>query len=486
MMQYRLVNSAWQYNKIGIVWGERQPPPSPEQIYKKGREILQKTIDSNSLKYNKDLIEKMENKLNDLNNFDMKIKRPDAQTEMTLLEYLAKRAQNAVTKTLAIIPSSSQEEGIAYLKAAEKYFNSQLGGEKKFDDLVKKLNKYLETADPEEDLTNDGFYQEILHVLESLNKTLYGNNSYHDATQILEIIQTETVFWKNKSLFRGQKKERDTILYHLEILKALLTGNIQQAAGDISEAYVEAVLEGLEYKVEEEKYKIIQSIQTGDSSSSKLMEKKLAKKYAYMAKEETKTFSGYRAYFKKPTKDKVDVELTTSENEPENKLQGLSVKNYSNPLRIGIFKGNLLTILGQDKYIPYTYYFLNSYTYNIDKKEKKPLAPSNLYKLMKEISAVHGLIGGLIAKNDKGFLITPTARYLLVNDSSKEQGWKVYSTKVLCELMIEHIDYYTTFSKEFNYPCIVKRYHKVISDEKHRFTNVQIELILQRLIQSKT
>ena len=50
MMQYRLVNSAWQYNKIGIVWGERQPPPSPEQIYKKGREILQKTIDSNLIK----------------------------------------------------------------------------------------------------------------------------------------------------------------------------------------------------------------------------------------------------------------------------------------------------------------------------------------------------------------------------------------------------------------------------------------------------
>ena len=494
MSLYRLVNSRKQYEKYGIERNKYSPPPPPTEIYKQGREVLKQEI-NNLHSFEKEIVA-LQNQLNNLENFsNIKISSDD-NTQIALLDFLAKKVNTKITQTLSVVST----KGIS-IEDAKNIVNSRIenkkrvaSGRSRFNDIIDRINNILGDLDLS-NLTKEMFEemdtltQKIVEILKKLKEDF----GLDDGQNILTYLNTETDFWQKTGsgyTLKYDLKNRAAIIKHLEILKVLMDNNPSKIAGEIGELYAEKALAGLSYNIDKsvlESVKILSSKQVGTDASAKLMNKQLAKQYAYLATKEALTSDGYQARFSGYSQDKIDVELVLQEGQVQT-TRGLSVKNYTDPTKITILQGNLLSILGQTKYVPYTYHFINSYTYNED-TETRPQESSLLYRLMKEISSAHALIGGLTAQLKSGTIIsTPKADYLVVNDSSKQKGWKVYSTKAILDKILnkkENVNKYFEFSREFNYYRIIKQ-RKVVSNEKHRFVNMRIELRLKELSKTLT
>lgn len=176
------------------------------------------------------------------------------------------------------------------------------------------------------------------------------------------------------------------------------------------------------------------------------------------------------------TDDKVDfvVEFNTEEISPVT----FSMKNYINPSKVTLLKGNASTILAM-----YPIFF-NHY---IGLLKANPPCQEDCLGLMygaaKETIGIHALIGGVSALNDKNNIITtPSAQYLVINDNTKMKGGvKVYSTKEIANMILKNVDSIIDIEGLDQSKFSAKLVEGAIDS---RFNNISVELRVSQLRKS--
>lgn len=288
--------------------------------------------------------------------------------------------------------------------------------QKSVDNRIQPL-KFEKTLD--KDGTTGIIYKSKLDkVLERIRALYNSGNKNITSSFINEVnkIENELKDLETNTSGRGTSYKMNlNLVTRLNRLYSQVNVNVlTQKIGDIGEYFSGAVLAAANAKMKEGATKITNELL---KSLPKNAMNKLGDETSYHFMAQYSNTSNGVIASTHATQDKVDMEV-----ELLGQKIPLSVKNYQNISLITIFKGNLLTLLSSNQHYNN---LLRLYSVNMQTDDKA-------YQLLKKISFVKALGGGVLAQNSKGEIIqTGRAKYFVVNEQGK--AWHVWSIREIID-----------------------------------------------------
>lgn len=287
--------------------------------------------------------------------------------------------------------------------------------QKPVDDKIQPL-KFEKKLD-KDGTTGIVYKHKLDKVLERIRALYSSSNKNSSFINEVNEIEKELKGLETNTSGRGTSyKMTSNLVTRLNRLYSQLNVNVlTQKIGDIGEYFSGAVLAAANAKMKEGATKITNELL---KSLPKNAMNKLGDETSYHFMAQYNNTSNGVIASTHATQDKVDMEV-----ELLGQKIPLSVKNYQNISLITIFKGNLLTLLSSNQHYNN---LLRSYSVNTSTNDEEA------YQLLKKISFVKALGGGVLAQNSKGEIIqTGKAKYFVVNEQGK--AWHVWSIREIID-----------------------------------------------------